>query len=472
MKRLQCLVASTIMVGLGPPVHATVRHVPSQYLTIQAAIDACVDGDTVVVANNTYSGLGNVNLDFKGLDIVVRSSGGAANCIIDCQNAANTRGFTFDSGEPSTAILAGFTIRNGNVTNPSGTGYGGGIFVNSGQPIIYQCIIEDCDANSGGGIAVHTGGGVMAHCIVRRNTATAIGTGPDVYGGGLEIRTPYKVMYSTVRDNIASVPVSGSNGAYGGGVAVGVSGIVTLRGTTIRDNQASGRSITTCYGGGMYVQQFASSSQTRIEDCLLIGNRASSPLGSPGGTGGALMARSDVSIMRSRFEGNAADFSGGAVFADIGWMNIDASIIRGNTAKWGGGIHTGTFSTFSIANSLITDNIAQAGGGAALTDGDLVSSCTITRNYASNGGGLHILGLSCSVENSIVWGNVGSSGAQIEVQTSFPAACPSDTRTWARRRATSRALQRCWPDACQPIPYLSARWALTVSPARPTTTSV
>ena len=54
------------------------RHVPGEYPTIQAAIDACVNGDTVIVDSGHYSGPGNRNLDFGGKDIIVRSGDGRA----------------------------------------------------------------------------------------------------------------------------------------------------------------------------------------------------------------------------------------------------------------------------------------------------------------------------------------------------------------------------------------------------------
>ena len=54
--------------------------------TIQAAIDACVDGDVVELSDGEFTGDGNREIDLLSKAITLRSqSGHAPACIINCQ---------------------------------------------------------------------------------------------------------------------------------------------------------------------------------------------------------------------------------------------------------------------------------------------------------------------------------------------------------------------------------------------------
>ncbi len=124
--------------------------VPGQYPTIQAGINAASDGDTVLVSSGTYTGAGNRNIDFSGKSIMVISTNGPYNTIIDIERSG--RGFIFQSGESESSVMEGFQIINGEVPDEQ---IGGGIVCIGASPTIHNNIISDCQAFLGGGIALY-----------------------------------------------------------------------------------------------------------------------------------------------------------------------------------------------------------------------------------------------------------------------------------------------------------------------------
>ena len=194
---------------------------------IQEGIDAATAGDTVVVLDGTYAGLGNKNLDYAGKAITVQSDSGAANCIIDCQNSG--RGFYFQSGETDASVLDGFTIQNGNVVwGDPGDGRGGGIncFYYS-APTIKNCLIRWNQAEQdGGGIFCDWAATPMiVNCTVDDNSV-------GDYGGGI-------ACYNGSDATIVNCTVSNNQGIAGSGIACfGAS--PSLSGCWVLDNTASG----------------------------------------------------------------------------------------------------------------------------------------------------------------------------------------------------------------------------------------
>ncbi len=131
-----------------------ILYVPSQYDTIQAAVDAATNGSTVMVEDGIYSGMGNHNINLQGKAITVRSVNGPENCIIDTENWHGRKAFLCYSGTTRDTIIHGFTIRN--VRHVSGPG--GAISVsNGGQPVISGCVFTGNSADKGASIHVSSG---------------------------------------------------------------------------------------------------------------------------------------------------------------------------------------------------------------------------------------------------------------------------------------------------------------------------
>ena len=138
---------------------ATIR-VPSDYATIQQAISAASNGDTVIVAPGSYS----ETVDFLGKDITVTSEQGPAVTIIDGHGAGSV--VSFKSQETRNAVLSGFTLRGG-YTNVFG---GGGVAILSASPTIRGNIITDNRVcGSGGGISSLYGSPLIEHNTITRN---------------------------------------------------------------------------------------------------------------------------------------------------------------------------------------------------------------------------------------------------------------------------------------------------------------
>ena len=244
-------------------------HVPSEFETIQDAIDMVHNGASIIVAPGTYTGDGNRDIDFKGKEITVRSINPndpnvVAATVINCQGSQSDphRGFYFHSGEDGNSILDGFTIRNGYaVFSDDG---GGGICCIGSSPTITNCIITsnqtgvyyDYKALHGGGIYLKGSRATIVNCTINNNRTSygAYGSfsGTDGgYGGGIycEDSSP-RIINCLLSNNVTGdgglgdlkcepegcIGWPGGDGGHGGGIYIWFSSAViehcTITGNT------------------------------------------------------------------------------------------------------------------------------------------------------------------------------------------------------------------------------------------------
>ena len=137
--RLNCVAISLVAAVVGTASAADLL-VPSQYNTIQLAIDAAVSGDHVLVSAGTY--LGQVNLSGKNIQLIGVS--GATSTIIDGESAHTAM---IGNGEPSTCLVQGFTIQHG---REGGSAPGGGVNLHSSSACFTDCRFIENSSEEGG----------------------------------------------------------------------------------------------------------------------------------------------------------------------------------------------------------------------------------------------------------------------------------------------------------------------------------
>jgi hypothetical protein len=120
-------------------------HVPTDYLTIQVAIDASNSGDTIIVADGVYTEDGNIITLLEGKDIVIKSENGPENCILDGAGKIGAKCFMVlpDSANKKIVTIDGFTIQNFH----TGISGGGSLYIKNN--IIKNCYYEGIHCDEG-----------------------------------------------------------------------------------------------------------------------------------------------------------------------------------------------------------------------------------------------------------------------------------------------------------------------------------
>ncbi len=359
MQKYRCYVCFSIILSLlcvNIQLFAATINVPADRPTIQSGINAAKDGDTVLVADGIYRGAGNVNIDFKGKQITVKSLNGAKATIIDCGEVNETRGFTFHNDETDASVLDGFTIRNGVHE------LGGGIYCNNASPTIKNCVITEnrsvvpsLRGRGGGGIYCFSSDAVIIACKIIDNSANSdYGAGVLFTGSTTQNKSQPSLINCTISKN------------EGDGVFCYDDVNPVIKDCTVSLNN----------GMGIVYNHFARS-KNPITNCLITQNSGSG--------------------IECRF---------------YSYMNITDSIITRNKAEFGGGIYCDGSSIIDVSDCVIAQNLATKSGGGIYVHSKWghaeITHCTITRNTANAEGGGVFAFVDISffnLSNSIVWNN-------------------------------------------------------------------
>jgi parallel beta-helix repeat protein len=308
--------------------YARIINVPAEHSTIQAAIDASSNGDTVLVAEETYF----ENINFKGKAITLASmflvdsdTSHIRKTVIDGSQPADTNNAStvmLVSGEDTTSVLAGFTITGGKGTkidglHPDGSFLGGGgiLILNSGGKIIHNNVISNVLVAEGEGFIGPTGCGIFGWVygnhtlrdnVIRDNT----GTGENAYGGGIFI-TGGSIHVD--RNMLVNNRLSCVYFAQGGGISwfnpYSYSHIEEL---IIRNNLISGNILESTQewgmGGGLFFRQQFANEYIEVYNNIITDNQIQGLGGGVYVWGSTRMALYNNTIYK-----NAATFAGNSI---------------------------------------------------------------------------------------------------------------------------------------------------------------
>lgn len=251
--------------------------------TVQAALVAAAGGDTVLLADGVFTGMGNRDLSLLGKAITLASQSGSADaCFIDCQGSAVAphRGISAVSGEGGGSIVRGVTIRNG--YDPTG---GGGLLCNGAGPTIVDCVFRECFGDLGGAVACRgTAGPSFTRC---RFEADSAGIGGAIAAGDAATPTFEACVFSGNRAGIEA-----------GGISLQGSASATIRDCLFADNVGTARA------GGLLADDYSIADVSRS---TFVANISPGVPGGQGGGGGAYCCSFALGYFRNcTFQENSA----------------------------------------------------------------------------------------------------------------------------------------------------------------------
>ncbi|MEM7147803.1 MAG: right-handed parallel beta-helix repeat-containing protein [Verrucomicrobiota bacterium] len=311
---------------------------------IQDAVDAASDGDTIYLADHTYSLKETVTVEKA---ITIKGHNGSENCVVDGRNQIRCL-------DISDATLADLTIQHGFIQggflgDPERR-YGGGVYARNS--VVHNCVFRENGGNQGlhgilpaGAALAARDGSIVSDCTFYDNNNEGDGfSDPST----VHIGSDSLIERCIIRNNVTSV----------GALDCDHSTVVQC---LIYDNQFRG---VTMVGGTM-------------RDCQIFDNE-----GSP-----SVIAIVVGSAVRPSNQGGGVHISEGGV--------VSRCLIQNNSSRTGGGVY---IENGTLRSSLVLDNLSHYdrdhppgffdvpsdGGGIYIKGRGHVENCTVLGNESSH----------------------------------------------------------------------------------------
>lgn len=256
--------------------------------TIQAAVDASIDGDIIELDDGIFLGVGNKDVDLGIKSLVIRSRNGVPEaCTINVEghDTHPYRGFRIAGGQGRDTVLEGFTIENAYL---AGTGAGAGMMVANSDPTLRHLDFVYNHAYDGGALFLYNSDAMVYDCEFRLNTAR---------NSGGAIRTS-----ANPQGDIVECRFFGNSAVWGGGAIYNYGSSPDTRWSVFAGNSSDH------WGGAIHNSE--ATSTPWIFRCTIDGNWAPQ--------GGGIYNRSDSApviencLITGSLEGEAVYCTGGA----------------------------------------------------------------------------------------------------------------------------------------------------------------
>lgn len=354
------------------------------YSNLPAAVSGSVSNDEIWVAQGAYRAGANRSSSFS-MKAFVRIYGGFTNGMtdltqrdwlvhpsilsgdVDGNNEHDANNAYHVVSPQNDGMMDGFHIQHGYANGSNPNNYGGAVYANNQYFRFANCaFISNYSAAAGGAIGFIVGGRprptVFENCRFVENVSAT-------HGGAVYMSWAVNAIFS--------------NCLFAGNQALGPQG-----GGAFHSSEGSSLDLIDCrfannyakiYGGCLHLP--STHAFFRAANCVFSGNIVT----------------------------NGADSYGGALHCLNLTNTVNGTVFCGNQAQGLWATAGAGRGSFSFANCTFAGNRSQKTGGVFWNSSVLLENCTVTRNYAYDGGAFYVDNkVRPYLTNCIVWSNTAS----------------------------------------------------------------